>query len=187
MVAWIALFISILGLIVTIIAERGKLLEALNDYRAWHAARKQKKNAMEAVAKFNSSPEGQNRRQDKVPLKTFYAFLFFPFSVSSAILGIVGLQTTLLTTIIATFAFIPLLILGFIGFTRGEKERGIVKWIQWFLILFGLITVFASLGLIWGLIAIQFTAFELPIFWGGIISGICLPLLLWAVQFTKLV
>ncbi|MFN8461800.1 MAG: hypothetical protein U0X93_08545 [Anaerolineales bacterium] len=69
--------------------------------------------------------ESQNRRQDKVPLKKhFMLFLFFPFSVSSAILGIVGLQTTLLTTMLTeTFAFIPLLILGFIGFTRGEKEE----------------------------------------------------------------
>ena len=183
MVAWIALFISSVGLIVTIISERDKLIHAFYDFRRWLAYRKEKKIAEKAIAEFstvNENDEIQLREQEDVSISTYFKVLFPPLAVSSAIISIVGPQTELLASLVALTTFIPLVTFTLVGLILKEKETPSFKWYYWPLIPLGFVAFLGFISFIWAGGTIALASDEISIFWAGIISATITLVCLWA-------
>lgn len=52
MIAWIALFVSVIGLFINIIVQREKLSTAIEEFRKWKQQQNERKKASEAVKKL---------------------------------------------------------------------------------------------------------------------------------------
>jgi hypothetical protein len=88
MEARIALVISIIGLAVTIIAQRDKLLSFLDELKAWRVEKGEKKKALALVAKLAAT---ETRDLSSIAI---YLLMFFLSVISSAILSFYERQPT---------------------------------------------------------------------------------------------
>jgi hypothetical protein len=115
MVEWLALFVSVVGLILNIITMREKLMEAFHDLRKRQKEKKRIKKEKNFIEKLLSLDKAT--RESYKPI--FVIFTFFVSCVSSAMLGLTTDSTSAvstliiygLTTFVVTFSVLMLLLL----------------------------------------------------------------------------
>jgi len=96
MVEWIALIVSVIGLILNIIVMREKLATALDDYRKRQQEKKSIKKAKKFINKL-ALLDASTRQSYKL---MFVIYIFLISAISSAILGLVAKTTQEIYTLI---------------------------------------------------------------------------------------
>lgn len=183
MVAWLSLVISTIGLLVTIIAQRDKLLTVLSDFRSWRLERQQMKKIQEALARYETQETKTESKRKIASLKVVFPILFFPLSISSGLMTILKIQDSASATMIGA-APLALLVLTSIVWTVIEEIKAkTMKWYFWIFLLFLQVFFPGFMGWIWGGLTIGIANNGIPIFWSGIIVSSGLPLFVWAAQY----
>lgn len=183
MAAWIALFVSTISLLVTIIVQRDELAKAIKDLRVWNRGRELRIKAEQTIAKFDIEPKTQKAKRTKAPLNRIFLIVFLPLVICSGVASILNIKTLEGMTTIGAILFTLLFIVGFIIDVIEEIKAKTMKWYYWI----GLILLIASgsaiFGVVWGGIALLFMKTGLPILWAGIVSAIIFPIHMWAGQY----
>jgi hypothetical protein len=160
MVAWIALVVSVISLLVNIVVQRDKLKSALDDFGKWRKDRKE----IRAISKY-AKKIGRPKNYTDVSIALRRSLFFFNLSVSiisSSILGItadqmpVSVKLFLITlTIYVISSAIPV-----IAFLVSIKRFSLRSFSFIFPITFGF-------GALWSLLTLLLIYNGLPTFYAG--------------------
>lgn len=174
MVAWVAIIISTLALLVNVVSQREKLLSAIDEYRMWRMQNTKRKQELKQLDKLiNNSNSDYKNRPLFTNLVAIYAPLFFLSVISSSFLSIFEKQTVFYNQIslnASTYIFISSVsIIVFLSIYRK------LTW-MYFLALFFVVLIFS---LIWGTLLALFLYIGADIIWGGSIAGFLMVISMW--------
>ena len=185
MSSWIALLVSTISLLVTIIVQRDKLAEAIKDFRFWRNKRDERRKAQEIIAKFDTASEPPKEIKGKIPFKRFFlvivVFMFLPLAICSGVANILNISTMKDMIIIGATPFALLFLAVLIMQVIEDAKAKNMLWYEWFLLVF-LVALYtggsAIFGAIWAGIALLIVELGLPILWSNIVSAILTSLVL---------
>ena len=176
MATWVAIFISTISLLISIIGQRKNLIEALKDYQRWQKERSERKSAIKTIESFTAA--GIIEKKEK-GISTFLLLLpFFLLSVvSSGVLSLFAYQThkDLILSCLTIYFFSSLLIS--VVFLVIYKE---LNW-ETFILLF---TFAATFGMVWSFLTV-IASYFFPLVWAGIVSGTILTVAIWSSQLKR--
>ncbi|MBE0684357.1 MAG: hypothetical protein IH589_20825 [Anaerolineales bacterium] len=176
MTTWIAIILSTISLLISIIGQRKNLIEALKDYQRWQKERSERKSAIKAIEGFMAV---DNIEKKEKGISTFFLLLpFFLLSVvSSGVLSLYVFQTPkdLILSGLTIYFFSSLLV--------SVVFLVIYKELNWgtFILLFSFAATF---GMVWSFLTV-IASYFFQLAWAGTISGAILTTAIWSSQLNK--
>jgi hypothetical protein len=182
MVEWIALGVSIFGLVLTIVLEREKLSRFYTDFYSWRVQNKQKHEGEEFIKSISNSTIVA--RNSKGLLVVFLTIFFLLLVISSSLVGLLNITTVEEAGAVGTISLSPALWFSLRALWRDTARRQ-VKWYWTTFMAISFQYAFAGIGLLWGIITMGFLSLNIPLFWAGIAATICIFVILWLIQYKN--
>ncbi len=166
MTAWIAPLLSSLALLVSIIAQREKLLSFFDELKKRIAESNERKRALAVVGRF-ANPDSQ-----QPSLLSFYVPVFLISIISSAALSYLGRQPQFYNTILLSASiYLSISMIVLVTFLVTSRR------FEWRLITALLIAVL-MVSALWGIFVIIIDLLKLGTLWTGVLAGIAVVLFL---------
>ena len=180
MTAWIALialFISVLSLIVNVVSQRDKLFSAIDDFKTWKSQRDQNDKAITTISKMTGIEIKKRKGGLKLGPIAFYTPLFLISVICSILLENmyypVNFQQTIPLKIMqAVSLYVIISTLTILLFLLLSRR---LQW-RYFNALFSITFYFSW---VWGILTGLLTLTGLQIMWSGIVVGGFLTLTSW--------
>ena len=152
---------TILGLLVTIIAQRDKLLSFFDDLKKRLAVRSERKRALAIISKFT---DPDSKRQPS--LLVLYIPVFLISILSSVAVSYLGLQPQFHNTIVSSSTIhLSISMIVLVTFLVTSRR------FEWLFIIALFIGVF-MVSTLWGILIIIIERTGLATIWSGVIAGI---------------
>ena len=167
MTVWIAPVLSILALLVSIIAQREKLLSFFDELKKRIAESNERRRALAIVGKF-ADPNSKQQPS----LLSFYIPVFLISIISSAVLSYLGRQPQFYNTILLSasiYLFISMIVLVTFLVTSRRFE---------FSFIVALLIAVLMVSALWGIFVLVIDLLRLGALWTGILAGIAVILFL---------
>jgi hypothetical protein len=180
MAAWIALIISTISLLVTVISQRDKLVAAMKDFRIWRSEREQKIKAKEVIARLNDGGTETKKEitVEKTSVGTFVLVFFLPLVICSGAASILEINTMISLSTIGAIPFVVSMITIVTRNIAEEKKTKTMKWYYW-IIAIVVVLISPSMGATWGVVTFIANDIGLPLLWAGIASAAFFSFLTW--------
>jgi hypothetical protein len=179
MVAWIALAISTISLVVNIIVQRDKLKSFSEELSNWLVQQVEKRKATTTVNRFATPDSGERKEiknpQRTIPLNTSFFLLSI---ISSAILGLYEIQTpiTLIGLGVIVFTLVSIIPVNIVILVFAKKRY---RW--WVYALVFILTLFMIVmyAFMWSFTTFLVLFQPVSVFYAGVIAGVIVAILTW--------
>ena len=161
MLSWIPVLISVFALLISVVAQRDKLLSFFDDLKKRIVANNEKKKALAIINRF-ANPDAKKQPS----LLAFYIPIFLISVISSGSLKYIGNQTNFYNTILlSAVVYLSISMIVLITFLATSR-----RFEFWFVV--SLFIAVLMVSALWGIFVIIAETAGLRMMWSGIVAGI---------------